>query len=88
MLLAKTNLLSLALPCRPVRSGWNLMNAHGADILPMALGNYALQQLQQQNPSTNRIPDPSNSHIKYWEIMLMGALPVSRSSTNVLHITI
>jgi hypothetical protein len=64
------------------------MNAHGADILPMALGNYALQQLQQQNPSTNRIPDPSNSHIKYWEIMLMGALPVSRSSTNVLHITI
>jgi hypothetical protein len=64
------------------------MNAHGADILPMALGSYALQQLQQQNPSTNRIPDPSDSHIKYWEILLMDALPVSRSSANVLHVAI
>jgi hypothetical protein len=64
------------------------MNAHRADILPMALSNYALQQLQQQSLSTNRIPDPSDSQVKYWEIILIDALPVSRSSTNVLHIAI
>jgi hypothetical protein len=64
------------------------MNAHRAGILPMPLSNYALQQLQQQNLSTNRILDTKDSQIKYWEIILMDALPVSRSSTDVLHIAI